>query len=72
MSDSVDVLISKLVHRLRDADPAVRRNAAGALRLHGPRASYAADELARLTDDEDARVRAEVKRALSRLRESAA
>jgi HEAT repeat protein len=72
MSDSVDRLIAKLVHRLRDADPIVRRNAAGALRLHGRRASCAADELARLTADDNDGVRAEAERALSRLRESAA
>ena len=41
MSESVDLLIAKLVHRLHDADPIVRRNAAGALRLHGRRATCA-------------------------------
>ena len=72
MSDSTDLLIAKLVHRLRDVDPVVRRNAAGALRLHGERASCAEEDLAQLVNDKDPRVRAEAERALSRLRESAA
>lgn len=72
MSQSVESVISKLIQRLHDADPVVRRNAAGALRLHGRRASLAADELARLTHDDDACVRHEAQRALSRLREPAA
>ncbi len=72
MPTSVDSVISKLIDRLHDADPAVRRNAAGALRLHGRRASCAVPELARLVDDEDARVRVEAQHALSRLRDSAA
>jgi HEAT repeat protein len=72
MSDSIDLLISKLVHRLRDADPIVRRNAAGALRLHGERATTALEDLAQLVNDDDPRVRAEAERALSGLRESAA
>lgn len=72
MSDSIDLLIAKLVHRLRDADPMVRRNAAGALRLHGRRATCAQEELAQLVNDDDPGVRAEAERALSRLRESAA
>lgn len=72
MPESVDPLIAKLLRRLQDADPTVRRNAVGALRLHGRRASCAADELARLTHDADDSVRQEAQRALSRLRDSAA
>jgi len=72
MSDSTDLLIAKLVHRLHDADPVVRRNAAGALRLHGHRATCAVEDLTQLVNDADPRVRAEAQRALSRLRESAA
>lgn len=72
MPTYVDSVISKLIDRLHDADPAVRRNAAGALRLHGRRASCAVEELARLTHDDDARVRVEAQHALSCLRDSAA
>ena len=71
-SKAVDSLISKLIHQLHDADPTVRRNAVGALRLHGRRASCAAEEVAILVNDEDARVRMEARRALSCLRDSAA
>ncbi len=72
MCPSFDSVISRLIDRLHDADPAVRRNAAGALRLHGRRASCALAELARLVDDEDPRVRTEAQHALSQLRDSAA
>ncbi|MHB8897295.1 MAG: HEAT repeat domain-containing protein [Thermoguttaceae bacterium] len=72
MSMPVDGIISGLINRLHDADPAVRRNAAGCLRLHGARASCAVHELAQLLEDEDVGVRVEARRALSRLRDSAA
>lgn len=62
-----DPLVAKLVCRLNDADPTVRRNAAGALRLLGRRASTASEALAQRTADEDPRVRSEAARALQRL-----
>ena len=72
MVEHPDPLIQKLLHRLHDADPVVRRNAVGALRLHGDRAACAISELVRLLADEDATVRAEAERALERLRQAAA
>jgi len=72
MLDQSDTLIGKLVQRLRDADPVTRRNAAGALRLHGRRAAGAIPDLSRLLADEDARVQAEARRALDRLRRAVA
>ena len=67
-----DALIEKLVARLEDADPVVRRNAAGALRLHGRRAVDAIGKLRELLDDEDPIVREEAQRAIERLRLAAA
>jgi HEAT repeat protein len=67
-----DPLIQKLIAKLHDEDPVARRNAAGALRLHGPRAAVAMPELARLLNDEDPKVQAEARRALDRLRTAAA
>ena len=72
MVDQPDPLITTLVQRLHDADPVARRNAAGALRLHGERAVSAISELSRLLADEDAKVRVEAQRALDRLRQAAA
>jgi HEAT repeat protein len=72
MNDQPDSLIAKLVQRLHDADPVARRNAVGALRLHGSRAACAIPELSRLLVDRDAIVRAEARRALDRLRQPAA
>ena len=63
-----DRLIEKLIARLEDTDPATRRNAAGALRLHGPRAVSAIPALTKLLDDENPPVRKEAQRALARLR----
>lgn len=63
-----DLLIGKLIDKLGDQDPATRRNAAAALRLHGARAVPAIPTLTALTDDEDPRVRQEANRALARLR----
>lgn len=67
MRESVDLLITKLIERLSYADPITRRNAAGALRLHGDRATPAIPALQRLLDDENKSVRQEAKRALDRL-----
>ena len=72
MVDQPDPLVAKLIQRLHGADPVARRNAAGALRLHGERAVSAISELSRLLADEDAKVRAEAQRALFRLRQAAA
>jgi HEAT repeat protein len=67
-----DLLIGKLIEKLQDRDPRNRRNAAGALRLHGPRAVAAIPALADLLADDDPRVRYEAERALDRLRPLAA
>jgi len=72
MSEQPDRLIRKLVEKLSDPDPITRRNAAGALRLHGSRAVAAIPALARLLNDGDPRVREEAERALIRLRAAAA
>ena len=67
-----ELLISKLMQKLRDADPAARRNAAGALRLQGSRAVTAIPALVALLSDQDVRVRAEAERAIDHLRLAAA
>lgn len=67
-----DPLIQKLIAKLQHHDPIMRRNAAGALRLHGQRAVAAIPELRRLLADEDSRVRDEAQHALERLRPLAA
>ena len=72
MSEHVDPLIQKLIARLKHQDPVTRRNAAGALRLHGSRATVAIPELSKLLSDADSRVRKEAQRALERLRNAAA
>ena len=72
MLTQTDLLIQKLIARLRDEDPLTRRNAAAALRLHGSRATPAIPELAGLLSDEDPAVRTEAERALNRLRTAAA
>jgi len=72
MVGQLDSLIAKLVCQLHDDDPVARRNAAGALRLHGERAVCTISELNELLADEDAKVRAEAQKALDRLRQAAA
>ena len=72
MFEQQDRLISRLIEKLNDTDPIIRRNAAGALRLHGCRAVTALPALMQLLEDEDARVREEAERAVIRLRASAA
>jgi HEAT repeat protein len=68
MMGQPDQLIGKLIQMLHDPDVATRRNAAGALRLHGERAVYAIPDLMRLLEtDEDETVRDEARRALNRL-----
>ena len=72
MSVSRDPLIRKLIEKLSDPDPTTRRNAAGALRLHGARALTATKALTALLADADPRVRQEAERALDQLRIAAA
>lgn len=67
MREIRDLLITKLIERLAYEDPITRRNAAGALRLHGDRAVAAVPELEKLLNDENKGVRQEVRRALDRL-----
>ena len=63
-----DLLILKLIEKLRDADPITRRNATGALRLQGIRAVAAIPAIAALLTDEDPRVRSEAERAIDYLK----
>jgi hypothetical protein len=67
-----DLLILKLMQKLSDADPLIRRNAAGALRLLGSRAVMAIAALATLLADQDVRVRNEAERAIDHLKHVAA
>jgi HEAT repeat protein len=67
MAAQPDPLISKLIQRLNHPDVVTRRNAAGALRLHGERAACALPELMRLLRDEDPSVRCEARRAVDGL-----
>ncbi|MEA1952265.1 MAG: HEAT repeat domain-containing protein [Planctomycetota bacterium] len=67
MREIRDLLIKKLVDRLNYENPITRRNAAGALRLHGDRAVPAIPALEKLLDDENKGVRQEARRALDRL-----
>jgi len=71
MIDSQDPLIDRLIRRLDTGDSLHRRNTAGALRLHGPRAVGAIPALTQLLADEDDRVRNEAQRALDRIRRTA-
>ena len=68
MLTQYDLLISKLMQKLDDSDPVVRRNAAGALRLQGVRAVGAIPSLVALLTDQDSRVRTEAERAIDHLR----
>jgi HEAT repeat protein len=67
MTATHDPLIRSLIDKLGDRNPVTRRNAAGALRLHGARAVPAIPALEALLNDHDFRVRAEARRALDRL-----
>ncbi len=67
MREIRDLLITKLIERLSYDDPLARRNAAGALRLHGDRAVSAIPALEKLLNDENKGVRQEVRRALDLL-----
>ncbi|MGD0653528.1 MAG: HEAT repeat domain-containing protein [Thermoguttaceae bacterium] len=61
------LLIRKLVEKLSDKDPRVRRNATGALRMQGSKAAEAVPAISRLLDDEDPRVRREAEQAIEQL-----
>jgi HEAT repeat protein len=63
-----DLLIEKLIEKLQDVNPIIRRNAAGALRLNGARALLALPALTNLMSDEDPRVRGEATQAVNHLR----
>jgi hypothetical protein len=67
-----DLLILKLMQKLGDANPLIRRNAAGALRLQGSRAKAAIPALSLLLKDQDPRVRNEAERAIDHLKLAAA
>ncbi|MFZ5833248.1 MAG: HEAT repeat domain-containing protein [Planctomycetota bacterium] len=62
-----DLLIRKLIEKLADTDPLTRRNAAGALRMHGLRAAEALPALSELLSDCDLRVRREAEMAVDQL-----
>ena len=68
MTGQPDLLILKLIEKLGNADPIVRRNATGALRLQGLRAVTAIPAIAALLTDEDPRVRCEAERAIDYLK----
>ncbi len=68
MPKQPDLLILKLMEKLGDSDPLIRRNAAGALRLQGSRAVAAIPALSVLLADQDVRVRNEAERAIDHLR----
>ncbi len=72
MPEPTDRLIRKLIEKLRDKDPLIRRNAAGALAMNGARAVGAIPALSTLLEDQDPRVREVVQRALVRLKFAAA
>jgi hypothetical protein len=72
MTTQTDLLILKLIEKLTDIDPITRRNAAGALRLQGARATAAIPAISQLLTDQDPRVRGEAERAVEHLRLSAA
>ena len=65
-------MIDKLTEKLRDKDPAVRRMAVGALRMHGSRALAALPTLLELMTDEDRAVQMEAERTVALLRSVAA
>jgi HEAT repeat protein len=68
MPAQTDLLVLKLIEKLEDTDPVIRRNAAGALRLQGSRAVAAIPALSTLLGDQDPRVRSEAERALDHLK----
>ncbi len=70
MANQDDGLIVKLVQGLAAPDQMTRKNAVGALRLHGRRAAGTIPAIARLLNHErDPQVQAEAQRALAHLRQ---
>jgi len=61
------MLVRKLMEKLGDKDPRVRRNAAGALGMQGIKAIEAVPAITRLLDDEDPRVRREAEQAIEQI-----
>ena len=61
------LLIRKLIEKLGDKDPRVRRNATGALRMQGTKAAGAVPAISRLLDDADPWVRREAEQAIEQL-----
>ena len=61
------LLIRKLIEKLGDKDPRVRRNATGALRMQGTKAATAVPAILHLLNDEDPRVRREAEQAIEQL-----
>jgi HEAT repeat protein len=68
MAGQPDLLVLKLMEKLADRDPRIRRNATGALRMQGTKAVPAIAAISRLTEDEDPCVRREAERTLEALR----
>ena len=70
MTSQDDGLIVKLVQGLNAPDQMTRKNAVGALRLHGKRAAGTIPAIAQLLDRErDPQVQAEAQRALQHLQQ---
>ena len=70
MPSQDDRLIVKLVQGLSAPDQTTRKNAVGALRLHGPRAAGSIPAISELLAHEsDPQVQAEAQRALAHLRQ---
>jgi HEAT repeat protein len=67
-STQPDLLVIKLIEKLRDSDRRTRRNAAGALGMQGARAVGAIPALLALLSDIDPEVRATAERTLDHLR----
>jgi HEAT repeat protein len=61
------LLIRKLIEKLGDKDPRVRRNATGALRMQGAKAATAVPAISHLLNDADPRVRREAEQAIEQL-----
>jgi HEAT repeat protein len=64
MIDLSDLLITKLIEKLTDPDPRVRRNATGALRMQGAKARLAVPAIQPLLADSDPVVRREAEQTL--------